>query len=89
MNDYLDEIAVLCKIDKHITFHLARHTFATEICITQGVPIESVSRMLGHTNIKTTQIYARVVDRKISHDMAVLEHKINSRKQQQNEAVNF
>ncbi len=83
MNDYLDEIAVLCKIDKHITFHVARHTFATEICITQGVPIESVSRMLGHTNIKTTQIYARVVDRKVSHDMNVLERKINSRKKQQ------
>lgn len=83
MNDYLEEIGILCEINKHITFHLARHTFATEICITQGVPIESVSKMLGHTNIKTTQIYARVVDRKVSHDMAVLERKINSRKQQQ------
>lgn len=89
MNDYLGEIAHICGINKKITFHLARHSFATEICITQGVPIESVSKMLGHTNIKTTQIYARVVDRKISHDMAVLERKINSRKQQQNEAANF
>lgn len=89
MNDYLDEIAALCQINKHITFHLARHTFATEICITQGVPIESVSKMLGHTNIKTTQIYARVVDRKVSHDMAVLERKINSRKQQQTVSTNF
>lgn len=83
MNDYLGEIAQICGINKKITFHLSRHTFATEICITQGVPIESVSKMLGHTNIKTTQIYARVVDRKVSHDMAVLERKINSRKQQQ------
>lgn len=83
MNDYLDEIAAICEINKHITFHLARHTFATEICITQSVPIESVSKMLGHTNIKTTQIYARVVDRKVSHDMSVLERKINSRKKQQ------
>ena len=81
MNDYLGEIAQICEIKKKITFHVARHSFATEICITQGVPIESVSKMLGHTNIKTTQIYARVVDRKISHDMAVLERKINSRKQ--------
>lgn len=89
MNDYLEEIGILCEINKHITFHLAHHTFATEICITQGVPIESVSKMLGHTNIKTTQIYARVVDRKVSHDMAVLERKINSRKQQQQtESVN-
>lgn len=60
-------------------FHLARHTFATEICLTQGVPIESVSKMLGHTNIQTTQIYARVVDRKLSHDMAVLEQKLQSK----------
>lgn len=87
MNDYLSEIAALCGIDKHITFHTARHTFATEICITQGVPIESVSKMLGHTNIKTTQIYARVVDRKVSHDMSVLERKINSRKRQQETVV--
>nr|WP_288747463.1 tyrosine-type recombinase/integrase [uncultured Phocaeicola sp.] len=57
----------------------ARHTFATEICLTQGVPIESVSKMLGHTNIQTTQIYARVVDRKLSHDMAVLEQKLQSK----------
>lgn len=60
-------------------FHTARHTFATEICLTQGVPIESVSKMLGHTNIQTTQIYARVVDRKLSHDMAVLEQKLQSK----------
>lgn len=62
-----------------LAFHLARHTFATEICLTQGVPIESVSKMLGHTNIQTTQIYARVVDRKLSHDMAVLEQKLQSK----------
>lgn len=79
MNEYLGEIAEVCQIDKRITFHLARHTFATEICLTQGVPIESVSKMLGHTNIQTTQIYARVVDRKLSHDMAVLEQKLQSK----------
>ena len=59
-------------------FHLARHSFATEICLTKGVPIESVSKMLGHTNIQTTQIYARVVDRKLSHDMNVLERKLRT-----------
>ena len=58
--------------------HLARHSFATEICLTKGVPIESVSKMLGHTNIQTTQIYARVVDRKLSHDMNVLERKLRT-----------
>ncbi len=59
-------------------FHLARHSFATEICLTKGVPIESVSKMLGHTNIQTTQIYARVVDRKLSHDMNMLDRKLKS-----------
>lgn len=62
-----------------LLMHVSRHTFATEICLTQGVPIESVSKMLGHTNIQTTQIYARVVDRKLSHDMAVLEQKLQSK----------
>ena len=59
--------------------HVACHTFVTEICLTQGVLIESVSKMLGHTNIQTTQIYARVVDRNLSHDMAVLEQKLQSK----------
>jgi len=58
--------------------YLARHSFATEICLTKGVPIESVSKMLGHTNIQTTQIYARVVDRKLSHDMNMLDRKLKS-----------
>lgn len=61
-----------------VLFHLARHSFATEICLTKGVPIESVSKMLGHTNIQTTQIYARVVDRKLSHDMNMLDRKLKS-----------
>lgn len=59
-------------------FHVARHSFATEICLTKGVPIESVSKMLGHTNIQTTQIYARVVDRKLSHDMNMLDRKLKN-----------
>jgi site-specific recombinase XerD len=58
--------------------YLTRHSFATEICLTKGVPIESVSKMLGHTNIQTTQIYARVVDRKLSHDMNMLDRKLKS-----------
>ena len=58
MNDYLKEIATVCGIDKNVTFHLARHTFATTITLANGVPIESVSKMLGHTDIRTTQIYA-------------------------------
>lgn len=59
LNSYLKEIGDLCGINKNITFHLARHTFATTTTLAKGVPIETVSKMLGHTNIETTQIYAR------------------------------
>jgi site-specific recombinase XerD len=72
MNSYLKEIADLTGIQKNITFHLARHTFATTVTLTNGVPIESVSKMLGHRNIKTTQQYAKIVDKKVSDDMARL-----------------
>jgi site-specific recombinase XerD len=76
MNAYLKEIGDMCEIQKNLTFHLARHTFATTITLSQGVPIETVSKMLGHTNIKTTQIYARITDNKISLDMGVLSGKL-------------
>ena len=76
MNSYLKEIGDLCEIDKELTFHLARHTFATTITLAKGVPIETVSKMLGHTNIKTTQIYARITDSKISNDMQALAGKL-------------
>ncbi|MFT3795240.1 site-specific integrase [Flavobacterium sp.] len=69
MNGYLKEIGDLCEITKEITFHMARHTFATSVTLTNGVPIESVSKMLGHKNIQTTQHYARVLDKKVSEDM--------------------
>ncbi|WP_317127729.1 tyrosine-type recombinase/integrase [Anseongella ginsenosidimutans] len=58
MNAYLKEIADVCDITKLLTFHAARHTFATTVALTNGVPIETVSKMLGHTNLKTTQHYA-------------------------------
>jgi site-specific recombinase XerD len=72
MNAYLKELAIICAIDKHITFHMARHTFATTVTLTNGVSIETVSSMLGHKNIRTTQIYAKVVQRKVSDDMLKL-----------------
>ena len=78
LNSYLKEIADLCNISKNLTFHLARHTFATTVTLTNGVPIESVSKMLGHTDIRTTQIYAKVVEMKISEDMAKLQNKLLS-----------
>jgi site-specific recombinase XerD len=75
MNAYLKEIGDVCGIDKNLTFHLARHTFAT-LTLSKGVSIESVSKMLGHTNIQTTQIYARITDSKISDDMALFAGKL-------------
>lgn len=82
MNEYLKEVATICGIGKRLTFHTARHSFSTTVCLSNGVPIESVSKMLGHTNIKTTQIYAKITDRKISKDMDMLAQKINKRAQE-------
>ena len=78
MNAYLKEIAGVCEIEKELTFHIARHTFATTVTLTNGVPIESVSKMLGHKNLRTTQHYAKVLDRKVSDDMKILRDKMNS-----------
>jgi len=64
MNAYLKEIADVCEINKDLTFHIARHTFATTVTLSNGVPIETVSKMLGHTNLKTTQHYAKILDKK-------------------------
>ena len=72
MNAYLKEIADLCEIKKELTFHIARHTFATTVTLSNGVPIESVSKMLGHKSIKTTQQYAKILDKKVSEDMSTL-----------------
>ena len=78
MNAYLKEIAAVCEIEKELTFHIARHTFATTVTLTNGVPIESVSKMLGHKNLRTTQHYAKVLDRKVSEDMRILKDKFSS-----------
>ena len=76
----LKEIAVMCEIKKPLTTHLARHTFATTITLTNGVPIETVSKMLGHKDLRTTQHYAKIVDRKIGDDIKVLREKLDSQK---------
>ena len=78
MNSYLKEIADACGINKKLTYHIARHTFATTITLSNGVPIETVSKMLGHRNIKTTQHYAKILDNKISEDMRGLRLKFSS-----------
>ncbi len=65
----------MCGINKNLTTHLARYTFATTVTLSNGVPMESVSKMLGHKSLKTTQHYAKILDRKVSDDMAILKQK--------------
>ncbi len=75
-NDYLKEVAAICGINKVLTTHTARHTFATTVTLSNGVPIETVSALLGHKSIRTTQIYAKVVAQKVSNDMNDLKQKL-------------
>ncbi|WP_335976093.1 site-specific integrase [Gaetbulibacter jejuensis] len=79
MNQYIKEVTKKLEIKKHLTFHIARHTFATTVTLSNGVPIETVSKLLGHTKLSTTQIYARVVEKKISEDMNSLRQKIETK----------
>jgi len=76
LNSYLKEISDLCGFRKELTFHCARHTFATTVTLTNGVPIETVGKMLGHKNMRTTQIYAKILDNKVSGDMQQLKYKL-------------
>ncbi len=75
-NERLKKIGKQCGIKTRLTYHVARHFVATTILLSHGVPIETVSRILGYTNIKTTQIYARITNQKISRDMETLSHKL-------------
>lgn len=81
MNRGLRRIGKQADISKWISSHMARHTMATTVCLSQGVPIETVSQMLGHSNIHTTQIYAKITNEKISRDMAALTDKIGDKYQ--------
>ena len=83
MNVYLKELADICGIDKNLTTHLARHTFATTITLSNGVTMESVSKMLGHSSIKTTQIYAKITDTKVSREMQKLKEMDGATEQKQ------
>ncbi|MBK0378574.1 site-specific integrase [Mucilaginibacter sp. SD-g] len=80
VNNYLKEIAECCGIHKNLTFHMARHTFATTVTLSNGVPLETVSKILGHSKVATTQIYARVVEKKLKMDMMNLKEKLNNQK---------
>ncbi|WP_072542223.1 site-specific integrase [Bacteroides mediterraneensis] len=75
-NAYLKELADICHIRKRVTFHVARHTFAVTVCLENGLPIETLSKMLGHTNLRVTQAYARITYRKVTEDMKVLKNKL-------------
>jgi len=89
MNAYLKEVADMCGIDKNLTFHIARHTFATTVTLTNGVPIESVSAMLGHKSIRTTQIYSKVVEEKVGQDMDLLRKRLEKNKDGKRTKSNF
>ena len=79
MNAYLKETADVCGIKKYLTTHLARHTFATTVTLTNGVPIETVSKTLGHKNLRTTQHYAKILDLKVSEDMKALRERMQKK----------
>ena len=83
INKYVKEIMKGSNIRKHITFHSARHTFATTVTLSNGVPIETVSKLLGHSKLSTTQIYARVMENKISSDMTNLEDIMNKKEREE------
>ena len=85
MNSYLKEIADVCEINRVLTFHIARDTFATTVTLNNDVPIESVSKMLGHKKLQTTQHYAKLLDKKVSFDMEALKSKFQKRNE--NEAM--
>lgn len=77
-NINLKKIASICGIERRVTFHVARHSFATSVCLSNGVPIETVSSMLGHKDIKTTQVYAKITKEKLSKDVEKLSQQINN-----------
>ena len=78
INKRIKEVAKLCGIEKRTSFHLSRHTFAV-LAFNYGMPIESVSKILGHTNITTTQIYAKVTNTKLEHDISMFEDRVSGR----------
>ncbi len=81
LNAYLKEIGELCGINKRLSCHLARHTFATTVTLANGISLESVSKMLGHTNLTTTKIYARMLDSRVLDEMQLLHKKLNNKKE--------
>ncbi len=81
LNVNLKKIGKICGIERRLIFHMGRHTYASEITLSQGVPIETVSRMLGHSDLRSTRIYAKITNDKISEDMGKLEERISDKYQ--------
>jgi site-specific recombinase XerD len=77
-NAFLKEVAIICGVNKTLTHHLARHTFATTVCLTNGISMEATSGMLGHANMRTTQIYGKILPQRISREMEALEQKFKA-----------
>jgi site-specific recombinase XerD len=76
--NHFRKLEILCKV-KHITFHMARHTFATQIMLSQGVSMASISKILGHTSMQTTQIYAKITGQKVNEDMKILSEQMKGK----------
>lgn len=76
MNSYLKELADICGINKHLTYHVARHSFSTSVMLDNGISMETLSKVLGHSNIKTTQIYAKITNEKVGNEMKKLSKKL-------------
>ena len=89
LNEYLKEIRAISGINKKLTFHSSRHTFATTVTLANGVPIETVSKLLGHTKLSTTQVYARVLEKKVSEDMSSLRRKLRENKNEDSIRTNI
>src|SRR5574344_2210540 len=79
LNKNLKVIAKLCNIERRLIYHMSRHTYATQVCISQGVPIETLSKMMGHRSITTTQLYAKITNQKVNEDMKILSNRIENK----------
>jgi site-specific recombinase XerD len=79
MDVNLKKVAQKCGIESRLTFHMGRHTYATQVCLSQGVPIETLSKMMGHKSIQTTQIYAKIINQKVNEDMKILSDRIENK----------
>lgn len=75
----LKVVAKKCGIESRLCYHMGRHTYATQACVSQGVPIETLCKMMGHRSIQTTQIYAKITNQKVNEDMIILSSRIENK----------